>query len=145
MTIKEKAELIGGLLVIIGGIIVTAKTNFSELRFWRKDLKKTDAKINEETITSEDNSLEILSKRVSLLTNTVIELQNNQLKYNKEAYTLNIRIEELEQERKTHKKAFLQIIENCENLCDDEETKECKSVIEKVLIQLKINLNDICE
>ena len=72
-------------------------------------------------------------------------MQNNQLKYNKEAYTLNIRIEELEQERKTHKKAFLQIIENCENLCDDEETKECKSVIEKVLIQLKINLNDICE
>lgn len=146
MDFNSAIAQIGIILGTLGSsYFIAIKANIIELKSWRKDLKKTNAKINEETITSDDTSLEILSKRVNLLTNTVIDLQNNQLKYNKEAYELNIRIEELEQERKVHKKAFMQIIENCESLCNDEETKECKNVIEKVLNQLKINLNDICE
>lgn len=139
MDVKNTLEVVGLVLAFLGSAgFIAVKTNLIELKLWKKDLKKSNAKINEETIISDDNSYGVLSARISILTLNVLELQEKQIEYNKQ-------IIELNHERAKYQKAFIQIIESCEQLCTEEKTTQCKTVIQKILDQLKINLDDVCK
>lgn len=144
MSLEEVLKIIGSLIVVVGGISwIAIKNSIFGIKLWGKDLKKDSSKIKEETIISDDNSYQILSNRVNSLTDKVLMLQDNQIEYSKQIHSLNQEIVNLKQDKITYKRAFNEIIENCDTFCL-EETGDCKTVVDKILKQLKINLDDIC-